>query len=170
MAYVDLSGRRFEKFVAQWPAGRKWRAVYWLCLCDCGNLRVVARANLLNGHQKSCGCFRQVRLTEHGHARTLHSGGLSREYRSWQSMKDRCLNPNGSRYSSYGGAGIRVCGRWDNSFLHFLADMGPRPPRTSLDRFPDPNGNYEPGNCRWATAKEQRHNRRFQKTKRVVES
>jgi len=78
---------------------------------------------------------------------------------SWASMKTRCLNPNHSSYFRYGGRGITVCERWLESFENFLADMGERPQGKSLDRI-DPNGHYEPSNCRWATASEQRVNQR----------
>jgi len=75
-------------------------------------------------------------------------------------MKQRCLTPTHPAYPKYGGRGVSVCKRWAASFNDFLADMGPRPPGTSLDRFPNGDGNYEPGNCRWATAVEQNNNRR----------
>jgi hypothetical protein len=76
-------------------------------------------------------------------------------------MKNRCFNVNGEDFHLYGGRGVTVCDRWRDSYPAFLADMGPRPsPAHSIDRFPDPNGNYEPGNCRWATMKEQQNNRR----------
>lgn len=76
-------------------------------------------------------------------------------------MQTRCHNPNSEDYPNYGGRGIRVCERWRTDFAAFLADMGPRPSsRHSIDRFPNQDGNYEPGNCRWATAKEQQNNRR----------
>lgn len=74
-------------------------------------------------------------------------------------MKNRCYNPKCPRYKDWGGRGIRVCDRWLASFEAFYADMGPRPPKTSIDRI-DVNGNYEPGNCRWADIKTQRANRR----------
>lgn len=81
----------------------------------------------------------------------------SPEYFSWSSMKTRCLNPNCNAYKNYGGRGITICEQWINSFSAFLADMGPRPEGFSLDRV-DSNGNYEPGNCRWASRKQQNRN------------
>jgi hypothetical protein len=93
----------------------------------------------------------------HGHARKGKSTG---EYFTWQSMIQRCKNPNSVQYPRYGGRGISVCEQW-NEFAVFLRDMGERPsPGHSIDRFPDKNGNYEPGNCRWATRKEQGRNTR----------
>jgi hypothetical protein len=82
------------------------------------------------------------------------------EYRSWERAKARCLNPNHHKYPLYGGRGIRVCDRWRGSWPNFFADMGPKPGREySLDRI-DTNGDYEPGNCRWATRQQQQRNRR----------
>lgn len=80
------------------------------------------------------------------------------EYYIWASMKQRCSNPRAKGYADYGGRGISVCDRWQN-FDNFLADMGPRPEGLVLDRI-DVNGNYEPGNCRWATWEQQGRNKR----------
>lgn len=108
---------------------------------------------------KFCGldCYwtqKSGKPTKHGGARTV-------EYHTWIHIKGRCHNPNDSRWKDYGGRGIVVCERWRNSFPSFLEDMGHRPKGTSLDRYPDMNGNYEPSNCRWATPREQQNNARF---------
>lgn len=79
-------------------------------------------------------------------------------YTSWRAMRRRCRGQNHKDFPQYGGRGIQCCERWD-SYANFLADMGERPPGMTLDRI-DPNGNYEPSNCRWATAKVQRANQR----------
>jgi hypothetical protein len=82
-------------------------------------------------------------------------------YSLWSGIKQRCYNPNHPKFHLYGALGVRVCGSWRESFTAFMADMGPRPSlRHSVDRFPDPDGDYEPTNCRWATPLQQRHNRR----------
>jgi len=93
---------------------------------------------------------------KHGH--TLNRGASS-EYSSWANMITRCTNPNFKDWKYYGGRGITVCEEWRNSFAAFLRDMGPKPKGTSVDRFPNNTGNYEPGNCRWATPFEQQHNK-----------
>lgn len=95
---------------------------------------------------------------KHGHSKKRQR---SLTYRTWDAMIHRCHNPQSSAYHKYGGRGIVVCDRWRESFESFLSDMGDRPgPEYSIDRYPDKNGNYEPGNCRWATPSEQARNRR----------
>lgn len=93
--------------------------------------------------------------------REQHGMNKSPEHRAWVGMKQRCLNPKKREYKHYGGRGITVAPQWIHSFTTFLADVGPRPsPAHSLDRFPDNNGNYEPGNVRWATQQQQVENTR----------
>ncbi|MEP9322398.1 hypothetical protein PPMP20_04545 [Paraburkholderia phymatum] len=127
--------------------------------CDCGSIGEYFLSALRTGSTKSCGCLRDDHsiYETHGHtsARTF-----SPEYYTWTSMKTRCTNAKSRAWADYGGRGITVCERWIDSFENFLADMGPRPQGMTLDRFPDSNGNYEPGNCRWATPAQQSANTR----------
>lgn len=133
----------------------------WTCVCDCGNVRVV-KSHSLRTATRSCGCLTieasKSRLTTHGEGSLR--GKRTPEYVAWANMISRCENPNYRNYKYWGGRGISVCARWRNSFPVFLLDVGRRPGgQYSLDRFPDPDGNYEPGNVRWATAIEQGNNK-----------
>lgn len=134
--------------------------VTWLCRCECGKLHEVNSHALTSGHTKSCGCWKAERNTStaptHGHA--SRKTGLSPTYQSWRGMWTRCTNPNVKSYKDYGGRGVRICDRWKD-FENFLADMGERPPGTTLDREKNEIG-YEPGNCRWATRLTQARNTR----------
>ena len=94
----------------------------------------------------------------HGHSGHGKESQRSRTWKAWRSMRRRCYEKTRENYHRYGGRGIRVCKRWKDSFENFLADMGECPAGCTLDRFPDNDGNYEPGNCRWATGKEQSRN------------
>lgn len=123
----------------------------WRFRCDCGGETIAPSPDVRRGNTRSCGC--RVGKKTHGLS-------LTPEYGAWSQARSRCNNQDHVQYPDYGGRGIKVCNRW-NSFENFLIDMGKRPsPRHSLDRFPNNGGNYEPGNCRWATSKEQCRNKR----------
>jgi hypothetical protein len=124
----------------------------WNCICVCGARHRVNGNYLRRGRTISCGCIR----IKHAHSKRRH---VTPTYRSWASMVQRCTNPKRKDFLRYGGRGISVCDRWLKSFSAFLADMGERPPGTTLDRI-DNNGNYEPGNCCWSTISEQNYNQR----------
>lgn len=149
---IDMTGQTFGRLtVLRFHEARNTNA-YWWCRCECGNEKSVARVKLINNKTRSCGCLRRE-----GNARK-HGMSKSREYSSWLAMKDRCSRPEATRYERYGGRGIKICARWENSFENFLSDMGPRPENTSLDRI-NPDGDYEPTNCRWADPVTQTNNR-----------
>lgn len=138
----------------------------WSCRCECGNVVVVLNVSLLSKNTASCGCFMRenngrlmaIRKTTHGEA------NRTPEYEAWSKSKDRCHNPKSKNWSNYGRRGIVMSERWRNSYETFLADVGRRPSsKHSFDRYPDNDGNYEPGNVRWATKQEQARNRRTNK-------
>lgn len=154
----DYRGQRFGRLTAIEPSSAGARAG-WDCVCDCGAETRVDTNKLTSGHTRSCGCWGReapvAALTTHGATK----GGVTPEYEAWAKLKSRCLNPNNAKYQIYGGRGISVCAQWVDDFGAFLSDVGPRPSSAhSIDRI-DVDGNYEPGNCRWATPQTQSRNR-----------
>jgi hypothetical protein len=156
------TGTRFHRWtiVSRGP-NRSARAAQFWCRCDCGVERLVQASHLRQGLSTSCGCLTGGgRVPHHGHTvgRTT-----TPTYRAWVNMIRRCTDPNHDSYPNYGGRGVSVCPEWRHSFASFLSAMGDKPgPIYSLDRI-DNDGDYEPGNCRWATRIQQRANRRDSK-------
>lgn len=162
-SFIDLTGQRFGRLVVlhRMLPPKTVRRVYWLCKCDCGNVVTVLSFSLKSGETKSCRCLQReivaARATTHG---AVKGGKKTPEYRTWDNMKRRCLNPSNKDFYLYGKRGITICDRWVHSFQNFLTDMGPKPGSSySIDRH-DNAGPYNPENCRWVTWKVQNRNTR----------
>jgi len=154
----DLTGKRFGRLVVRAAAGSRRRSRIWLCACDCSQLKEFSTTTLVSHGTRSCGCLRRER--QKAPRKGKHKLSKTVEYRLWQSIKTRCYNENTREYVNYGGRGIRMSAAWRKSFVQFLEDVGKRPsPVHTLDRI-DNDGDYEAGNVRWATRKEQMANRR----------
>lgn len=154
---MNIQGERFGSSVVLSESGRDSSGkIVWLCACDCGAEFKTTGTNLRTGRVKSC---RECSLARVAGAATTHGLTETPEYWVLVGIKDRCLNKNNNRYERYGGRGIKVCDRWLESVEHFVSDMGPRPSsKHSIERI-DIDGNYEPGNCVWATLEQQAKNR-----------
>lgn len=151
-------GDRFSRLTVLREAETQKKHRRFECLCECGMVTVTPLSNLRNGTAKSCGCWQKQVVSQ---ASRKHGAYLTREYGIWESMLARCYNKNNSNWKFYGGRGITVCAQWREDFTRFLADVGKSPTcQHTIDRYPDQNGNYEPGNVRWATMKEQSRNTR----------
>lgn len=170
----NLAGQRFGRLVILGDAAESYISPkgkikqVCRCRCDCGEETKCLVESLRTGARRSCGCLRREICAKlgagnkhppiHGESMRDH---FTPEYVSWRAMNQRCTNPKGARWKHYGGRGIQVCEEWQGSYTAFLAYVGRKPsPQHSLDRYPDPDGNYEPGNVRWATPKEQQQNTR----------
>lgn len=150
-------GQRFARLTALRPLAVLRGRSRWAFMCDCGAETHTVASDVLSGHTTSCGCRLFIRSTiEHGESHYNRTA----EYTAWKNMKARCHNPRNDKFSYYGGRGIEVCPEWRDDFDAFLAHIGRRPGKGySVDRIDNSRG-YEPGNVRWATAYQQRHNRR----------
>jgi hypothetical protein len=162
--FEDLTGQTFGRLIVlrylgnrvhDLPNGGAKQHSVWLCRCRCGREWPVDVGRVKDG--PSCGCFSSRTMI--GWRSTTHGLAETREYRRWCHMKGRCCNPTDSQYAGYGGRGITVCQQWIDSFERFLDDMGPCPPKWTLERK-DVNGGYNPANCIWAPMKDQQNNRR----------
>lgn len=152
-------GDKFNKWTVLEEIKYKQGQSYYKCQCVCGNIGIQGGSPLARGRANGCKECGRKDVIKHGLS-------FSVEYRVWTGMRERCRNPKQASYLLYGGRGIAVCERW-NDFNNFLQDMGPRPvgKRISIDRI-DNEGDYEPGNCRWTTPKENTNNRRNSKKNR----
>lgn len=151
--FVDLTGRKYGRWLVLKRAPNRGRMVCWECVCECGVVKEIARISLTSHASKSCGCWNleMISAVDHGMTGTP-------EYNCWNGIKDRCFREGNGHWKQYGGRGITVCQRWLDNFENFYADMGPRPEGYSIERI-DVNGNYEPSNCKWIPAEDQPRNK-----------
>lgn len=158
--FKNLAGQKFGRLTAVLPEMKKDR-VYWVCKCDCGNSTLVSASNLTTGQVRSCGCLKREFASAVASARNKTHGMFgSRLYKIWSGMVCRCENAKHPYYERYGGRGIRICDEWRNdnsSFFEWALENGYRDGLT-IDRISN-DGDYEPGNCRFVSVKQQQLNK-----------
>ena len=157
---IDITGKRFGRLVAIGFSHKRGKAKYWECKCDCGKVKNIYLGNLRGGKIRSCGCFKKEQISKQGRNNKIHGMREKRIYHCWRAMRSRCENPNHEAFERYGGRGIAVCKSWRTAAIFFKwALKNGYQDNLSIDRIDNDKG-YSPGNCRWSTAMEQRHNRR----------
>lgn len=164
--FQNLTGKHFGRLhvvslFGHFKSNNNKSIFFWTCRCNCGQTVNVRGHSLKSGVTKSCGCLKREVTSRVGQSQAVHGMTHTPEFHAWTAMKSRCSNPNDPGWVNYGGRGISVDSVWINSFESFYKHIGPRPsPCHSVDRYPDNNGNYKPGNVRWATMKQQKRNTR----------
>lgn len=151
--FRDITGQKFERLTVVRRNGYLAKRIAWDCVCDCGGRTRTVGHRLIQGGVKSCGCLQDESRTKHGRYRETI-------YRIWEGMKSRCYNKKSTSYKNYGGRGITVCDKWKDDFESFVNDVGEMPTKKHwIERIKNNEG-YYPGNCKWATPKEQLNNTR----------